>query len=205
VRARTFRPEDGRWLLTATSPAIVRRSRTGGRRDTPSASRAKTASRGARCPTTEILKRCLYPLVNEAAKELDEGIAARPGDVDVVWIYGYGFPVWRGGPLRWADSVGIATIVDDMREFERVHGSKWTPAPLLVELAENGGTLCVDRAQHRLNKGCRSKAMREAVIVSTARTPIGKAFRGAFNDTHGAGLASHVIRHAVEAQRPGAR
>jgi 3-hydroxyacyl-CoA dehydrogenase len=88
----------------------------------------------------EILKRCLYPLVNEAAKELDEGIAARPGDVDVVWIYGYGFPVWRGGPLRWADSIGIATIVDDMREFERVHGSKWTPAPLLVELVQSGGT-----------------------------------------------------------------
>ncbi|HEX3550212.1 MAG TPA: 3-hydroxyacyl-CoA dehydrogenase NAD-binding domain-containing protein [Candidatus Elarobacter sp.] len=88
----------------------------------------------------EILKRCIYPLVNEAAKELEEGIAQRPGDVDVVWIYGYGFPVWRGGPLRWADSVGLATIVDDMRAFERVHGANWTPAPLLVELAEGGST-----------------------------------------------------------------
>ena len=88
----------------------------------------------------EILKRCLYPLINEAAKELEEGIASRSGDVDVVWIYGYGFPVWRGGPLRWADSIGAKTIVDDMREFERAHGANWTPAPLLVELAESGGT-----------------------------------------------------------------
>ena len=97
----------------------------------------------------EILKRCLYPLVNEAAKELDEGIASRPGDIDVVWIYGYGFPVWRGGPLRWADSIGIATIVDDMREFERAHGSNWTPAPLLVELAETGGTFGTWKARSK--------------------------------------------------------
>ncbi len=88
----------------------------------------------------EILKRCLYPLVNEAAKILDEGIASRPGDVDVIWIYGYGFPAWRGGPLRWADSIGAAKIVDDMRAFEREQGSNWTPAPLLVELAQSGGT-----------------------------------------------------------------
>jgi 3-hydroxyacyl-CoA dehydrogenase len=88
----------------------------------------------------EILKRCLYPLINEAAKILDEGIAARPGDVDVVWVYGYGFPAWRGGPLRWADSVGLRSIVDDLLAFERVHGDVWTPAPLLRELAERGET-----------------------------------------------------------------
>ncbi|HEY4439728.1 MAG TPA: 3-hydroxyacyl-CoA dehydrogenase NAD-binding domain-containing protein, partial [Candidatus Elarobacter sp.] len=88
----------------------------------------------------EILKRCMYPLVNEAAKILDEGIATRPGDVDVVWIYGYGFPAFRGGPLRWADSIGLKTIVDDMREFAQVHGESWEPAPLLVELADSGGT-----------------------------------------------------------------
>jgi len=88
----------------------------------------------------EILKRCIYPLVNEAAKILDEGIATRPGDIDVVWIYGYGFPAFRGGPLRWADSVGLLTIVDDMREFAQVHGEAWKPAPLLHELAASGGT-----------------------------------------------------------------
>ena len=88
----------------------------------------------------EILKRCMYPLINEAAKILAEGIAARPGDVDVVWVYGYGFPAWRGGPLRWADSIGLRSIVDDLLAFERVHGPSWTPAPLLRELAESGGT-----------------------------------------------------------------
>ncbi|MDB5070048.1 MAG: 3-hydroxyacyl-CoA dehydrogenase, partial [Candidatus Eremiobacteraeota bacterium] len=88
----------------------------------------------------EILKRCMYPLINEAAKILEEGIAARPGDVDVVWAYGYGFPAFRGGPLRWADSIGLQAIVDDLQAFERVHGSSWTPAPLLRELAERGET-----------------------------------------------------------------
>ena len=88
----------------------------------------------------EILKRCMYPLVNEAAKILEEGIATRPGDVDVVWIYGYGFPAFRGGPLRWADSVGLAAIVADMRAFAKDHGPEWEPAPLLQELAASGGT-----------------------------------------------------------------
>jgi 3-hydroxyacyl-CoA dehydrogenase len=88
----------------------------------------------------EILKRCMYPLVNEAAKILAEGIAVRAGDVDVVWVYGYGFPAWRGGPLRWADSVGLRAIVDDLLAFEREHGAQWTPAPLLRELAERGET-----------------------------------------------------------------
>jgi 3-hydroxyacyl-CoA dehydrogenase len=88
----------------------------------------------------EILERCMYPLVNEAAKILEEGIAARPGDVDVVWVYGYGFPAWRGGPLRWADAIGLRKIVDDMLAFEARHGAEWAPAPLLRDLAERGGT-----------------------------------------------------------------
>jgi 3-hydroxyacyl-CoA dehydrogenase len=95
----------------------------------------------------EILKRCLYPLVNEAGKILDEGIATRPGDVDVVWVYGYGFPAFRGGPLRWADSVGLATIVDEMRGFAKEHGEAWEPATLLVRLAESGGTFGALRAE----------------------------------------------------------
>ncbi|MBV8602893.1 MAG: 3-hydroxyacyl-CoA dehydrogenase, partial [Candidatus Eremiobacteraeota bacterium] len=87
----------------------------------------------------EIRKRCIYPLINEAAKILAEGIAQRPGDVDVVWVYGYGFPIWRGGPLRYADATGIRTIYEEMLAFERVHGTHWTPAPLLAELATTGG------------------------------------------------------------------
>ncbi len=85
----------------------------------------------------EILKRCMYPLINEGVKILAEGIAARPGDVDVVWVYGYGFPAFRGGPLRWADSIGLPGIVADLEAFERVHGDAFTPAPLLRELAQS--------------------------------------------------------------------
>jgi 3-hydroxyacyl-CoA dehydrogenase len=96
----------------------------------------------------EILERCVFPLVNEAAKILDEGIAARPGDVDVVWVYGYGFPAWRGGPLRWADSVGLAAIVEKLRAYERAHGESWAPAPLLQRLAEQGGTFGASSAVH---------------------------------------------------------
>jgi 3-hydroxyacyl-CoA dehydrogenase len=88
----------------------------------------------------EILERCMYPLINEGAKILDEGIAARPGDVDVVWVYGYGFPAFRGGPLRWADSIGLQRIVDAMLAYEKVHGAAFTPSPLLRELAASGGS-----------------------------------------------------------------
>ncbi len=86
----------------------------------------------------EIVARALYPLVNEAAHLLAEGIATRPGDIDVVWVYGYGFPAFRGGPLRWADSLGLANVVAKMRDSERVYGDVWRPAPLLAELAASG-------------------------------------------------------------------
>ena len=87
----------------------------------------------------EILERCLYVMVNEGAKILEEGIAARPLDVDVVWIYGYGFPVYRGGPMFWADQVGVKTIHDKVVEFqERLGDRLWKPAPLLKQLAEAG-------------------------------------------------------------------
>lgn len=88
----------------------------------------------------EILRRCIYPLINDAAWLLQEGIAARPGDVDVVWVYGYGFPQFRGGPLRYADSLGLKKIYEDMLVLEKAHGAYWTPTPLLKELATSGGS-----------------------------------------------------------------
>ena len=88
----------------------------------------------------EIRKRCLYPLINEAANILADGIAARPGDIDVVWVYGYGFPAFRGGPLRYADTLGLRDIYDDMLALEKIHGANWTPSPLLAHLATSGGT-----------------------------------------------------------------
>jgi 3-hydroxyacyl-CoA dehydrogenase len=87
----------------------------------------------------EILERCLYVMVNEGAKILEEGIAARTLDIDVTWIYGYGFPSYRGGPMFWADQVGLKTIYEAVKGYhERLGGKQWEPAPLLERLAREG-------------------------------------------------------------------
>jgi 3-hydroxyacyl-CoA dehydrogenase len=86
----------------------------------------------------EILARCLYAGINEGAKLLDEGIALRASDIDVMWLYGFGFPRWRGGPMFWADTVGLAKVYDSVKGFHREHGILWTPSPLLQRLAESG-------------------------------------------------------------------
>lgn len=86
----------------------------------------------------EILERCLYAMVNEGAKILEERKAIRASDIDVVWQNGYGWPVYRGGPMYWADQIGLPKILARVREFEAAMGPQWTPAPLLVELADGG-------------------------------------------------------------------
>ena len=87
----------------------------------------------------EILERALYSMVNEGAKILEEGIAARPIDIDIVWIYGYGFPVYRGGPMFWADQVGLSTIYQAILKYRDQFGPEyWEPAPLLERLAKEG-------------------------------------------------------------------
>ena len=90
---------------------------------------------------SEVLERLLYPMVNEAALILEEGIAQRASDIDVVWTAGYGFPAWRGGPLFMADEIGAGTIVAAMEHYARELGNedgRWTPAPLLRRLASTG-------------------------------------------------------------------
>jgi 3-hydroxyacyl-CoA dehydrogenase len=88
---------------------------------------------------SEILERLLYPMVNEGAKILDEGIAMRASDIDVIWVYGYGWPVYRGGPMFWADQVGLRTIRERLEEFRAQSGDAfWRPAPLLTRLAAEG-------------------------------------------------------------------
>lgn len=87
----------------------------------------------------EILERCMYVMVNEGAKILEEGIAARPLDVDIVWIYGYGFPVYRGGILYWADQIGLKNILDKIKEFYQETGkAHWQPSALLEKLVSEG-------------------------------------------------------------------
>jgi len=87
----------------------------------------------------EIRERLLYPMVNEGAKILEEGKAIRASDIDVIWVYGYGWPVYRGGPMFWADQIGLKTIRDRLLAFEKQTGSDfWRPAPLLNKLADQG-------------------------------------------------------------------
>jgi len=90
----------------------------------------------------EILQRLLYPLVNEGAKILEEKIAMRASDIDVIWVYGYGWPVYRGGPMFWADfAVGIRTLRDRILEYQqKLGGDHWQPAALLNQLADQGQT-----------------------------------------------------------------
>jgi 3-hydroxyacyl-CoA dehydrogenase len=84
----------------------------------------------------EMLERLLYPMINEGAKILDEGIALRPGDIDVIWIYGYGWPIYRGGPMHYADSVGLKQIAERLAGLaERFDEPALRPAPLLQRLA----------------------------------------------------------------------
>jgi 3-hydroxyacyl-CoA dehydrogenase len=83
----------------------------------------------------EILERCLYPMINEGAKILDEGIALRGSDIDIVWINGYGWPAYRGGPMYYADSIGLDTVVRKLKEHAPKLGVGFTVAPLLERLA----------------------------------------------------------------------
>ena len=90
----------------------------------------------------EIVERCLFALVNEGAKLLAEGIAARPLDVDTVWMNGYGFPKFRGGPMFYADLCGLPDVVAKINDFAKGHqGWAWEAAPLLVKLVEEGKPL----------------------------------------------------------------
>jgi 3-hydroxyacyl-CoA dehydrogenase len=90
----------------------------------------------------EVLERLLYPMVNEGAKILDEGIAIRGSDIDVVWVNGYGWPLYRGGPMYWADQVGLAEIADKIKGYsESLGGRHWDLSPLLARLADEGGAL----------------------------------------------------------------
>lgn len=88
----------------------------------------------------EIIERTIYALINEGAKVLEEGIVQRASDIDLIYVNGYGFPAWRGGPMFYADTVGLAHVYGRIRDFHRLHGEFWKPAPLLKQLAESGKT-----------------------------------------------------------------
>ncbi len=96
----------------------------------------------------EIVDRCLFALVNEGARILLEGYALRAVDIDIIYLNGYGFPAYRGGPMWFADTVGLPKVYDRVCQFQRQHGALWEPAPLLTQLAKQGRTFADFRAEH---------------------------------------------------------
>jgi len=86
----------------------------------------------------EVIERTLYALINEGARILEEGMALRASDIDLVYVNGYGFPAWRGGPMHYATEVGIGRVAERIQQFHAEHGEWWTPAPLLLRKAAEG-------------------------------------------------------------------
>lgn len=90
----------------------------------------------------EILERCLYPMVNEGAKILSEEIAIRGSDVDVVWINGYGWPMYTGGPMFWADTIGLEEVAERINHYaSTIGGAHWSISPLIEQLVSEQGSL----------------------------------------------------------------
>lgn len=86
----------------------------------------------------EIIVRCIYSIINEGAKILDEKIAVRPGDIDVIWVNGYGWPVYLGGPMFYADLIGLEKILNTLKDFQNRFGEVWKPSSLLEKLVKEG-------------------------------------------------------------------
>ena len=113
----------------------------------------RTAARAAGIPQRpinrdEILERCLYALINEGAALLEEGFAIRSVDIDIVYVNGYGFPAWRGGPMKYADLIGLGKVYERIAHWHHLRGHHWKPAPLLERLAREGRTFAdYDRAK----------------------------------------------------------
>jgi 3-hydroxyacyl-CoA dehydrogenase len=99
---------------------------------------AKSGRNPRKISDQEILERCIYPMINEGAKILEEGKAIRASDIDVVWVNGYGWPVYRGGPMYYGDQLGPDKVLAKMKEFQGAMGDDFRPSALLEQLAADG-------------------------------------------------------------------
>ncbi|HZY99373.1 MAG TPA: 3-hydroxyacyl-CoA dehydrogenase NAD-binding domain-containing protein [Candidatus Baltobacteraceae bacterium] len=116
------------------------------------AEEARKAGIAPRTYTDEDIRdRLVYALMNRGAFLLAEGVALRPGDIDIVYVYGYGFPPHRGGPMWYADETGVDTVFAKIEEFARQFGPQWTPAPLLAEIAKSGGKFATYKQKELVN------------------------------------------------------
>jgi 3-hydroxyacyl-CoA dehydrogenase len=104
-----------------------------------------------RISTSEMVDRCLYALVNEGARILEEGYALRAVDIDIIYLNGYGFPAYRGGPMWYADAVGLKNVYDRVCELRQQHGELWEPAPLLKRFAEANQTFAEFNKEQGVN------------------------------------------------------
>ena len=121
----------------------------------------------------EILERCIYPMINEGAKILEEGKAQRASDIDIVWIYGYGWPVYRGGPMFYADTVGLKTVLAKLKEFQARFGDDFKPAALLEKLAAEGGAFTRrDEVRRTPSSGASRHLLPEGEGVSDGTAPL---------------------------------
>jgi 3-hydroxyacyl-CoA dehydrogenase len=105
--------------------------------------RAKKGITPRKVSDEEIVERCMYALVNEGARILEDGIAQRSSDIDVVYLNGYGYPAFRGGPMFYADQIGLTEVARVLRRIAATPGADaafWSPAPLLVRLAHEGSS-----------------------------------------------------------------
>jgi 3-hydroxyacyl-CoA dehydrogenase len=115
----------------------------------------EAAKRGVgRRPITddEILARIMTALANEGARVLEEGYALRPGDIDVIYGYGFGFPRYRGGPMFYADTVGLPTVLARVKEYRQRFGDYWEPAPLIERLVAEARGFYSERAGAAVNR-----------------------------------------------------
>jgi 3-hydroxyacyl-CoA dehydrogenase len=105
------------------------------------AAAARAGIRQRQISRDEIVDRCIFALVNEGARVLESRTALGAVDIDIVYLNGYGFPSWRGGPMFYADEIGLSRVLARVEEFRGMHGDDWwAPAPLLVQLASQGTT-----------------------------------------------------------------
>ncbi len=114
------------------------------------AKKAGIAQRGDEVTDDEIIKRLTYALINTGAMLLETGVALRPGDIDIVYVYGYGFPPHHGGPMWYADEVGTRHVYAAIKAFRDAFGPHWEPAPLLIEIAERDGKFANIKAKEQL-------------------------------------------------------
>ncbi len=155
---RSLRPEDQRRLLHSTPKAAVRACPI---RDVAKLIVETSKELGIErreIGDEEVLKRCLYPLINIGAQLLETGVALRASDIDVVYVYGYGFPKYRGGPMYYADQIGLDNIYQDILKFHQEYGEAWKPSALLARLAKAGKTFAsLDGVAQRDRRAARAR------------------------------------------------